>query len=330
MANLETNGKTIETNFGELGLPVTLVDSVQTPLGETHFFNLKDISQFNMKYIDKLLDKIGTFHRVNLKAERTKQAHFKVIWLYDNASVSLTKLLAENGYRDMVIGVDSEGKLVTLDFDKIPHLLIAGTTGGGKSVLLRNILFNIFGWYGKNRFGKGEVVIIDPKGTEFNRFKNLVGTTYVSTTEQAIKLMKIMCNEMDSRYENGGKYERETYIIIDELADLMLTSRFEVEQDIVRIAQKGRAVGMHLIVATQNPKIEVCSGLIKANMPYRIALKTASIRESITILDQKGAEQLKGCGDALFKNGINLIRFQVAFPEKQLEDLFVRANEFKG
>lgn len=318
------NGNLYATNFGELGLEVEFVKGVESPLGDTYYYNLKYISQFNKKYLASLLEKIAVFHHADLRLIDTKEAHFGVFDSQASEMVSLSNLLCKS--RNIVIGVDINGHNVELDFTKIPHLLIAGTTGSGKSVLIHNLIVNLAVFYGRQTIKVPQFVIIDPKGNELDMYRNMRNTNFIDNTRGAIATLKLCCEEMDRRYQHNDMSANDMFIIIDELADLMLTSKFEVEEYIVRLAQKGRACGIHLIVATQRPTIDVCSGLIKANMPYRIGLKTASVRDSVVILDHKGCEQLKGCGDCIVRLGLQEYRTQVAYPEKELEAKVIQIN----
>lgn len=330
MTRIEENGATLQTNFKELGLETELLKCVESPLGDTFYFNLKYISQYNESYVKGLLEKIAVYHHLDMTFSKTKEAHFKVLVQFrSQTKISLAQCLYEVGFREMAVGKDDEGKIVSIDFKKTPHVLIGGTTGSGKSVLLHDIICDIYVCHGagKNvsRFKRCELFIIDPKGSELNVYRNCAGTTYIDETDVAIQQLKSLCYEMDKRYKSLDEYrDFDTYIIIDELADLMLRSKFEVEESIVRLAQKGRACGMHLIVATQRPTADVMSGLIKANMPYRIALKTASVRDSVVILDHKGCEQLRGCGDCIVKEGIKETRCQIALADNSLKEKVVR------
>ncbi len=325
MARINDYGETIATNFNELGLAVEFVKGFESPLGDTLLFNLAYISQYNKNYIKSLIEKIAVFHHLDIDLIDTKEAHFGVFIKRINNKVSLYELLTKQ--RDITIGLDNMGKPVKLDFNKIPHLLIAGTTGSGKSVLLHNILVNLMIYYGRQSRKVG-IVLIDPKGSEFRDYKNVMGVSFIDSTQEAIRKLSYLEGVMDNRYKTANPMgDHDIIVIIDELADLMLTSKFAVEQSIVRLAQKGRACGIHLIVATQRPTIDVCSGLIKANMPYRIALKTASVRDSIVILDHKGAETLKGNGDCIVKLGLEEKHTQVAYPEEEFENHFIQMNK---
>ena len=203
---------------------------------------------------------------------------------------------------------------ITCDLAKMPHLLIGGTTGSGKSVCVNTIITNLIA---RNHPDAVKFILIDPKQVELTAYKdipNLLCPIITSPAMAASKLSEV-CQIMDNRYHtlaNAGyrnidDYNKEQFrmpyivVVIDELADLMLTSKASVEESIVRIAQKARACGIHLIVATQEPTVKVVTGLIKANMPSRIAFKTATSKESVVILGHGGAEKLLGKGDMIFQ-----------------------------
>lgn len=324
MARIDEAGQMIQRNFERLGLYTEYVKGIEHTLGDTLFYNLKDMSQYNENFIKSCIEKNAVACHLDMRFEKTKEAHFKVEVIYDKCAVlSLVSCLRGVDFNEVVIGKDTDGNFLSIDFDKTPHLLVAGTTGAGKSVLLKTLLTSLYCYYNKannSRFKKASFVIIDPKGSEFNNWRKVLGAGgYIDNTHQAISTLKNIEGIMDYRYQHmGEKQENDLYVIIDELADLMLTSRFEVEESIVRLAQKGRACGIHLIVATQRPTVDVVSGLIKANMPCRLALKTASVRDSVIILDHKNAETLQGNGDCIFKNGLEEKRFKVAYPENEL------------
>ena len=239
-----------------------------------------------------------------------------------------------SGKQTACIGIDSTGKQVLLDFKEISHVLIAGTTGSGKSVLLNSLIASM---QFNSAWNDMQLFLIDCKKVELSHFKNYkTVNNVIEDVEQATDLLAIMCDIMDNRYsimesKNIKRWDGlEFYIVIDELADLMLTSDYKIEQYLVRLAQKSRAAGIHLIVATQRPTVNVITGLIKANIPCRIALKVASVKDSMVILDHKGAESLCGKGDGLIKypDKVQEIRFQTCLTsDENIKEIEVMMSE---
>ncbi len=212
------------------------------------------------------------------------------------------------------IGKDIGGKSVVTDLAKMPHLLVAGQTGSGKSVMINTILTSLL--Y-RNSPADLKLILVDPKQVELKPYDDIphLLTPVITEPEKCISALKWAVAEMERRYKalsEVGKRNIAEYnlikkeegmpyiiIVIDELADLMMMAARDVEALIVRIAQKARAVGIHLVLATQRPSVDVITGLIKANVPARIAFTTASQIDSRTIIDQMGAEKLLGMGDML-------------------------------
>ncbi len=217
------------------------------------------------------------------------------------------------------LGADVSGRPVIFDIEKMPHLLVAGTTGSGKSVCINSIIMSIL-YHAKPEEVK--LLLIDPKKVEFKVYKDIphLCCRIISDPKKAAGALNTAVNEMEKRFElieevgvrNITGYNEVTkndpdkpymprmVIIIDEFADLMMTAKDEVETAVVRIAQKARAAGIHLIVGTQRPSVDVITGLIKANIPSRIAFTVMSGVDSRTILDTVGAEKLCGRGDMLY------------------------------
>jgi S-DNA-T family DNA segregation ATPase FtsK/SpoIIIE len=237
------------------------------------------------------------------------------------AMVRLSSILMSREWADMTtplafaIGKDIAGTPITGSLDKMPHLLIAGQTGSGKSIMINSIISSLL--Y-RNTPSDLKLILVDPKRVElapYNDIPHLL-TPVITEPEKCISALKWAVAEMDRRYKelsefgqrNIGDYNKQNHehnmpyvvIIIDELADLMMMAARDVEALIVRIAQKARAVGIHLVLATQRPSVDVITGLIKANIPARIAFTTSSQVDSRTIIDQVGAEKLLGQGDMLF------------------------------
>ena len=228
------------------------------------------------------------------------------------------KLILSKGGLPLALGKDASGQPVAADLSAMPHLLIAGATGSGKSVCMNACITSLLTAHNPEQL---KLLLIDPKRVElvgYNGIRHLVRPVVTEMSDAASALTWAV-SEMDARYKmlsaarkrNIKSYnkwakasQQETLpylvIIVDELADLMLQFKDEVESAIIRLAQMARAVGIHLIIATQRPTVDVVTGLIKANVPARIAFAVASGTDSRVILDQKGAENLLGEGDCLY------------------------------
>ena len=207
-----------------------------------------------------------------------------------------------------MLGKGADGMPFCVDLAKMPHTLIAGTTGSGKSVMLQCILASLLTRYGPSQL---QLIMIDTKRVELGPYKRIKHLPFdvAKTAKDAILQLAWACREMGARYQNierqgkrsfDGMYTP-TLIVIEELADLMLdkATKKQIESLIVRIAQLGRAAGIYLLMATQRPSVDVVTGLIKANIPGRICMTVASWRDSMVMLDQRGAEDLNGRGDCL-------------------------------
>ncbi len=212
------------------------------------------------------------------------------------------------------LGCSIDGKPVVADLSSMPHLLIAGATGSGKSVCINSIIASFLYRFTPRQI---KLLLIDPKKVELVNFKGLphLFTPVVTDSKKAAGTLKLIVEEMEKRYElfaETGNRDIYSYnnqaeeplpfivVIIDELSDLMMVAASEVEDSICRLAQMSRAAGIHLVIATQRPSVDVITGLIKANIPSRIAFAVSSNTDSRTILDTKGAEKLLGNGDMLF------------------------------
>ena len=244
------------------------------------------------------------------------------------------KKASEEDALPFAIGKDISGDAVVADLSKMPHMLIAGQTGSGKSVMINTLLVSLL--Y-NNSPSDMKLILVDPKQVEMKPYQDIphLLTEVITQPEKTISALKWAVNEMERRYtllaendvrdiksynkkirsgrtkivvedENGIPQRHEEgampyiVIVVDELSDLMMAAARDVEAYIVRLAQKARAVGIHLVLATQRPSVDVITGLIKANVPARIAFTVASQVDSRTILDQIGAEKLLGAGDMLF------------------------------
>ncbi|WP_455756098.1 DNA translocase FtsK [Sulfurimonas sp.] len=263
-------------------------------------------------------------------------------------TIYLRELLDSKLFKDssspltIALGKDIVGKPFITDLKKLPHLLIAGTTGSGKSVGINAMILSLL--Y-KNSPDQLRLLMIDPKMLEFSIYNDIphLLTPVITKPKQAIVALNNMVHEMERRYElmsenrtknienyndkvkkEGGEHFPYIVVIIDELADLMMTSGKDVEHSIARLAQMARASGIHLVVATQRPSVDVVTGLIKANLPSRISYRVGQKVDSKIILDQMGAESLLGKGDMLFTppGSTGLVRLHAPWStEKEIEDI---------
>ena len=273
-------------------------------------------------------------------------------------TVSLRELIDSDEYRNMkhelmfAVGKDIEGKIVVGDISKMPHMLIAGTTGSGKSVFTNSIIINILYHASPDDV---KLVLIDPKKVEFPIYNGIphLLIPVVTEADKAVGALGWAVNEMMMRYnifEANGVKNIEGYneyrdahpelklpkkpkivIVVDEFADLMLAAKNEAENSVQRLAQLARAAGMHLIIATQSPRADIITGVIKANIPSRTALMVSNNMESRIILDEVGAEKLLGYGDLLYKpqGARNTLRVQSGYcTDAEIHELvdFIKSN----
>jgi S-DNA-T family DNA segregation ATPase FtsK/SpoIIIE len=263
----------------------------------------------------------------------------------------------------IVLGKTISNDIFMADLAKMPHLLMAGATGQGKSVGLNMILTSLL--YKKHP-SQLKFVLVDPKKVELTLFNKIErhflamlpnsAEAIITDTKKVVNTLNSLCIEMDNRYnllkdagcrnlkeynvkfvnrrlnpDKGHYYMPYIVLIIDELADLMMTAGKEVEQPIARLAQLARAIGIHLVVATQRPSVNVITGTIKANFPARLSFKVTSKIDSRTILDTGGADQLVGMGDMLLSTGSDIIRLQCAFVDTpEVEDVCDFIGNQKG
>jgi len=237
------------------------------------------------------------------------------------ATVRIASILSSDEWQKLnsplgfTVGKDIAGSAITGSLEKMPHLLIAGQTGSGKSVMINSLLTSLL--Y-RNSPSDLKLILVDPKQVELTPYNDVphLLTPVITEPEKCISALKWSVAEMERRlraFADAGKRNIAEYnsaqtgeampyivIVIDELADLMMVAARDVESLVVRIAQKSRAAGIHLVLATQRPSVDVITGLIKANIPARIAFTVASQIDSRTIIDMAGAEKLLGTGDMLF------------------------------
>ncbi|WP_294308604.1 DNA translocase FtsK [uncultured Chryseobacterium sp.] len=283
--------------------------------------------------------------------------------------VSMRSVIASQKFQNtdmdlpVVFGKTISNEIFMADLSKMPHLLMAGATGQGKSVGINAILTSLL--YKKHP-SELKFVMVDPKKVELSLYSKIerhylaklpdAEEAIITDTNKVINTLNSLCIEMDTRYdllknafcknlkeynkkfverklnpENGHRYLPYIVLVVDEFADLIMTAGKEVELPIARLAQLARAVGIHLIVATQRPSVNVITGMIKANFPARAAFRVISSVDSRTILDSPGADQLIGKGDMLYFNGNEILRLQCAFVDTpEVERLAEFIGEQKG
>lgn len=255
--------------------------------------------------------------RVEVAMDKSDVLHFDELWNDTEAPAGILPFL---------IGETSSGKPLWVDFAKNPHTLIAGTTGSGKSVLLHLLINNAL------KRDDVDLYLVDPKrGVEFGSYEEEC-TSVSYNYEDTLFMLEHLHKKMEERFEKMKKLKlrsiddmpsafNKKLVIIDEVSDLMLQdsskdnpNKGSFERLLVSLAQKSRATGIYIVVATQRPSVDVLTGLIKANFPARISCKVNSATDSKVILDSTGAESLLGKGDAILNNSLNgNVRFQVAF-----------------
>jgi DNA segregation ATPase FtsK/SpoIIIE, S-DNA-T family len=269
----------------------------------------------------------------------------------DPQVVSMHSIIASKKFQEskfelpVAFGRTITNEIFMVDLAKMPHLLVAGATGQGKSVGLNAIITSLL--YKKHP-SQLKLVLVDPKKVEFNIYGDIEKhflaklpdgeDAIITDTSKVVETLNSLCKEMDERYdllkkahvrnikeynekffirhlnpEKGHRFLPYIVVIVDEFGDLIMTAGKEVEMPIARIAQLARAVGIHMIIATQRPSVNIITGVIKANFPARVAFRVSSMIDSRTILDSPGANQLVGRGDMLFSQGNDLTRVQCAF-----------------
>jgi DNA segregation ATPase FtsK/SpoIIIE, S-DNA-T family len=287
----------------------------------------------------------------------------------DPQVVSMHSIIASKKFQEsrfelpIAFGRTITNEIFMVDLTKLPHLLVAGATGQGKSVGLNAIITSLL--YKKHP-SVLKLVLIDPKKVEFNIYGDIEKhflaklpdgeDAIITDTTKVVETLNSLCKEMDERYdllkkahvrnikeynekfinrqlnpEKGHKFLPYIVVIVDEFGDLIMTAGKEIELPIARIAQLARAIGIHMIIATQRPSVNIITGVIKANFPARVAFRVSSMIDSRTIIDSPGANQLVGRGDMLFTSGNELIRVQCAFVDTpEVENIVHHIGQQQG
>ena len=350
--NIEENVKTLERTFTNFGINAKVVGVIQGPTVTR--YEIHPAPGVKISKITNLSNDIAlSFAVASVRIEAPipgKNAVGIEVPNRKRINVYLKEILQSSEFQNgkyklpIALGIDIGGKPIIADLAELPHLLIAGATGSGKSVCINNIILSIL--Y-KLSPEKVKFLMIDPKRVELNIYNGIphLLIPIITDTSQAIKVLNWTISEMEKRFKifaEAGVRNLDGYneyvrninndteplpyiiIVIDELADLMLTSPVKAEESLCRLAQMTRATGIHLIIATQRPSVDIITGSIKVNFPSRIAFAVSTQVDSRTILDVNGAEKLLGNGDMLFSpvGASKPIRAQGAFVvEKEIRNV---------
>lgn len=328
----ELNTQTIEQKIIDFMLlnriELEFIKKIESYQIDKYFYKILNNAKINK--INNIIDELQIYIQID-----------KIILDVDNLSGCIVFELSKNDrkilkfeeLKDNVkegltacIGKNTDAEEVNIDITKAPHMLIAGATGSGKSCIINNIIKSLDNKYNENYL---KMILVDVKKVEFLQYNNSnkLATPVITQIDKALSILNKMCKIMNNRYDflaekgyknikdyNEKEQEKMNYylIVIDEFSDLILQAP-EIETAVIRIAQLGRACGIHLIIATQRPSSQVLTGLIKTNIPTRLALSVSSVYDSRIILDSKGAEKLTGKGDFILKypNG-DITRAQAA------------------
>ncbi len=320
--DLTNNARILQETLEDFGISVKVTDIERGPIITR--YELEPAPGVKVNRIEALEDDLALVMKaqsVRIIAPIPGKARVGVeVPNMQSSLVFLQEVLATKEFQDarqrltLALGKDIAGKPVIADLAQMPHLLIAGTTGSGKTVCVNGIILSLLFRYSPNEM---KFLMIDPKMVELAPYNGLphLLCPVVTESKKASTALNWVVNEMERRYRllaesaarnisgyNEKSEEKLPYIVvvIDEFADLMVVARDQVENAVTRLAQLSRAVGIHLILATQRPSVDVITGVIKANLPARVSFKVASKVDSRTVLDTNGADKLLGRGDMLF------------------------------
>ncbi len=305
--SIQTFGNELQAVLGKMDIPCFLRNVEESIVANIYEFSINKLDKF--KKLNNALDVINLLKKTQLRLGQSKNYDFAIYEDKQTQSIGLAANFESYSFANpysALLGIDNSGELVGIDFTKATHTLISGSTGMGKTTLLNNIIYSLT----KNS-DDVSIHLIDVKRT-LTIWNDCPQVKSVDCGEYpAYWRLYQIAQELDDRLESLSKQkllkaDEKTcpyiFVIIDELSDLMFSSiKKDIEELLVHIAQVGRAVNICLILATQNPLVSVCTSLIKANCPTRIALKAISQRDSINILGNKHSYELKGVGDCIIR-----------------------------
>lgn len=326
-------GASLAEQLTFFGTPTEFVSIDIAPQLLTYHFNLKN---FNcLSRLDKDLKKLEMITHTPITRTTSTIGHFALILPREERTMVHVSYMQkkEGGFLDF--GLDTKNEQITANLQDLPHLLVAGTTGSGKSVALNSYIMDLCCANTPSKLG---LVLIDLKRCEFNVFDRLphLMCDIVNDSETAENTLLWLVAEMERRYEimaeqhidkNEGQFKT-IVAVIDELADLILQNE-NCRTLLIKLLQKARACGIHVIVATQSPRAKYLDGLMLANLPSRVCLTCANVRESMLVLGHKGGEQLTGKGDCIIKLNGSTQEFRVQTPfisKQEIEKLLNKEN----
>lgn len=304
------DGAPLAHNLGVFGCPAEFVGHTIAPAAVVYRFKPLDLAKYTERKAKTAAERLGVFISRPVRFSSTAGGFSIAIDREARRFVNLWQCnapLIENAPRVFIpLGIDDEGNARAVALEDCPHLLIAGASGSGKTSYLHAIIAGLC------CNSRAALILIDCKRVEFGRWGNsshLVAPV-ITDAQEAANHLRGAVREMGRRYnklrarglrDNSAGLFPPLVVIIDEFADLILSNRAEIEPLIIKISQLGRAAGVHLIIATQRPTVNILSGLILANIPARVCLSVAAVRDSVVMLDHKGGEELRGKGDAIVK-----------------------------
>lgn len=343
--DIEANKERIHSTLSNFGIPVEMGEVNVGPTVTQ--YTLKPAEGVKLSQLTTLSNDLAlalAAHPIRIEAPIPGKSLVGIeVPNTSTAIVRLRQVLASQDFKkrkgnlSVALGLDVAGNPWIADLDAMPHLLIAGSTGSGKSVCINTIILSLMYQCSPDDL---KLILVDPKRVEMPVYNNIpyLLTPVVTQVDKTINALRWVVGEMDRRFDvlsKAGKRNIHEYnaspinermpfivVVIDELADLMAVAMREVEAAIIRLAQMARAVGIHLVVATQRPSVDVITGLIKANITSRIAFTVASVVDSRTILDSSGAEKLLGKGDMLY------VTAQLSKP-RRLQGVYVTNEEIE-
>lgn len=330
-------GERLAKYLTKFGIPCKFYKVIKAPKNSYYYFTITDYSHFTPATVKSAIYKLSAasgkdFQQVD---KLIQGANFGIFCADDNKQVLLSDMPRQihNGLT-FCAGIDENGDYINISLSKMIHCLIAGTTGSGKTVFLKSTIYQLCRYNNNIRF-----YLIDKKQSILFLAKAPQFVNYATDDKGAISILEAVRAEMFHRFEilklagieNGAGYFPHICIVIDELADLMLSAeRDKIKDLLTSIAQLSRAAQISLILCTQSPRTAILDGLLLANIPTKISFRTASTRESVIIFGHKGTEKLLGNGDGLLKlpDSITETRFQAPFlPDKDFRELYNQLGE---